>query len=127
MSSLYFLKNSISDPTFESYLRDMDRYIDYCDVKNIVLPASFALFDEFAHRPHIRFTCINRFEGQFPAIHIQCPVGFVPDVICIEFTYRHAFFIVKQAGQASHIQGLENLSSHLRVILTMGLAHWRAT
>lgn len=127
MSALYFLANSNSDPTFESYLRDIHRYIDYRDVMDSLLPELFGSFEEFAQRRYVRFTCCNRFEGQFPAIRIQCPVGFVPDVIHIEFTPRHESFVVLQAGHASHVQGLEQLSNHLRVILTFGLAHWRAT
>jgi hypothetical protein len=105
----------------------MHRYIDYRDVMDSLLPDLFGSFEEFAHRPYIRFTCCNRFEGQFPAIRIQCPVGFVPDVIYIEFTHRHESFLVKQAGQESQLHGLENLSNHIRVLLTMGLAHWRVT
>jgi hypothetical protein len=127
MSALYFAANSISDSTLEGYLRDLHRYIDYREVKEVLLPELFASFDEFAQRRYVRFTYCNRFEGQYPALRIQCPVGFVPDVIDIEFTHRHESFLVKQAGHACSVQGLANLSSHLRVILTMGLAHWRAT
>jgi hypothetical protein len=54
-------------------------------------------------------------------------VGFVPDVIHIEFPHRHESFVVKQAEQESKLQGLENLANHLRVILMMGVAHWRTT
>mgnify|MGYP000104750484 FL=1 len=127
MTPLYFLANSLSDPTFETYLRDTHRYLDYRDVKEKLLPELFGSIDEFSSRRHCRFTCSNRFEGQFPAIRIQTPVGFVPDVIDIEFLHRHESFCVTQAGQAAKVQGLDQLGNHLRVILIMGLAHWRPT
>lgn len=127
MSGLYFLPNSISDPSFETYLRDTHRLMDYRDVKAQLLPKLFESMGEFFQHMHCRFTCTNRFEGRFPAIRIQSPVGFVPDVIHIEFPHRHESFVVKQAGQESKLQGMENLSNHLRVILMMGLAHWQPT
>jgi hypothetical protein len=101
--------------------------MDYRDVRNLLLPKLFESFDEFTQYKHCRFNCSNRFEGQFPAIRIQSPVGFVPDVIHIEFPSRHESFVVKQASQESKVQGFDNLTNHLRVILTMGLAHWRTT
>ena len=127
MSPLYFLSNSTSDPTFESYLRDIHRHADYKTVKELLLPKLFESVDYFSNARHVRFVCTNRFEGRFPAIRIQSPVGFVPDVIHIEFPHRHESFVVKQAGQESKLQGMENLSNHLRVILMMGLAHWQPT
>lgn len=125
MNLLYFSPNSLSDPVFESYLRDTHRLIDYRDVKEQLLPKLLESISEFSQNRHCRFTCRNRFEGQFPAIRLQSPVGFVPDVIYIEFPHRHQAFVVKQAGQESKVQGLDNLANHLRVILVMGLAHWR--
>jgi hypothetical protein len=127
VSPLYFLPNSLSDPVFEAYLRDTHRLMDYRDVKDQLLPQLFESIDEFSQQRSTRFTCTNRFEGQFPAIHIQSPVGFVPDLICIEFPHRHEAFVVKQAEQATKLQGLDSLASHLRVILVMGVAHWRTT
>ncbi len=127
MSPFYFLPNNISDPDFETYLRDTHRWMDYRDVKGQLLPQLFESMEEFSQHRHCRFTCSNRFEGQFPALRIQSPVGFVPDLIFIEFPYRHESFVVKQASQESKLQGLEHLANHLRVILTMGLAHWRTT
>ena len=127
MSPLYFLPNSLSDSVFETYLRDTHRWMDYCDVKEQLLPNLFASIDEFVKQRITRFTCANRFEGRFPAIHIQSPVGFVPNSISIEFPHRHEIFVVKQAEHESKLHGLENLEKHLRVILVMGLAHWRTT
>ncbi len=127
MSPLYFLPNSLSDPSFETYLRDTHRLFDYRDVKDQLLPQLFDSIEEFSNQSHCRFTCGNRFEGQFPELRIQCPVGFVPDVIHIEFPHRHESFVVRQAGQESKLQGLENLAIHLRVIVLMGLAHWHTT
>jgi hypothetical protein len=127
VSPFYFLPNSISDPGFETYLRDTHRWMDYCDVKGQLLPELLESIEDFSQHRHCRFTCSNRFEGQFPAIRIQSPVGFVPDLIFIEFPHRHESFVVKQASQESTLQGLENLTNHLRVILTIGLAHWRTT
>jgi hypothetical protein len=124
---LYFLPNSLSDASFESYLRDTHRLMDYRDVKDQLLPRLLESIDEFSKHRHCRFTCTNRFEGQFPAIRMQSPVGFVPDVIHIEFPHRHESFVVKQAGQESKVEGLDNLANYLRVILVMGLAHWRTT
>jgi hypothetical protein len=125
LSAMYFLPNSLSDPSFEAYLRDTHRLMDYRDVKDDLLPKLVASFEEFASHHQIKFICSNRFEGQFPAMRIQCPVGFVPDLIYIEFPHRHESFLIKQAAQETAIQGLVNLAIHLRVILTMGLAHWR--
>lgn len=127
MSAMYFLPNSLSDPSFEVYLQDTHRFMDYLDVKDELLPKLIESFKEFSSLRHIRFNCSNRFEGRYPAIRIQCPVGFVPDVIAIEFPHRHESFIVRFAEQETTIQGLENLAMHLRVILTMGLAHWQPT
>lgn len=124
MSPLHFLPNNASDSTFESYLRDTHRYLDYCDVKEHLLPKLFESIEQFSKLVHFRFVLINRFEGQFPALRIQCPVGFVPDAIYIEFPPRHESFYIKQSGQALQVQGLENLMHHLRVLLVMGLAHW---
>jgi hypothetical protein len=127
MSSLYFLSNSLSDPSFETYLHDTHRLLDYRDVKDQLLPKLFESIEAFSHQSHCQFVFSNRFEGQFPAIRIQCPVGFVPDVIHIEFPHRYESFVVRQAGQETKLQGLENLAIHLRVIVLMGLAHWRTT
>ena len=127
MTPLCFLPNRISDASFETYLRETHRLLDYRDVKDHLLPQLFESIDEFANLRHCQFTCSNRFDGQFPALRIQCPVGFVPDVIHIEFPHRHASFVVRQAGQETKLQGFENLEIHLRVIVMMGLAHWRTT
>jgi hypothetical protein len=127
VTPLYFLPNSLSDPSFETYLRDTHRLLDYRDVKANLLPKLFESIEEFSHHSHCQFKCCNRFEGQFPSLRIQCPVGFAPDVIHIEFPHRHESFVVKQAGQELKVQGLENLAIHLRVILVMGLAHWRTS
>ena len=127
LNTLIFLTNSLSDSSFESYLRDTHRWVDYRDLKEDVLPKLLNSFKEFSIHPDARFKCANRFEGQFPSIRIQCPVGFVPDVIYIELPHRHETFIVKQAMQTTTIKGLENLVIHLRVLLTIGLAHWQPT
>lgn len=127
MSPLYFLSNSISDPIFEAYLRDTHRLMDYRYVKELLLPNLLESIEEFSLQRSARFTCVNRFEGRFPAIHIQSPVGFVPNSICIEFPHCQDMFVVKQEEHESKLQGLESLSKHLRVILVMGLAHWRTT
>ena len=127
MTRLHFYPNSLSDRSFEIYLRDTHRYLDYRDVKEQLLPKLFESIEQFSVGVSFRFTCMNRFEGQFPALRIQSPVGFSPDVIDIEFPPRHESFCVKQAEQASNVQGLENLASHLRVVLVMGLAHWHPT
>lgn len=125
MSPLYFLPNSTSDPTFESYLREIRRYADYQTVKGVLLPKLFESIENFLTAPHARFTCSNRFTDRYPTLHIQCPVGFVPDVIAIEFLIQTESFCVKQSGQEFKLQGLDNLAHHLRVILVMGLAHWQ--
>lgn len=124
MSPLHFLLNSVSDPTFDAYLKDTHRYLDYRDVREHVLPDLIASMAQLPQQVGFRFSCSNRFEGQDPALRVQCPVGFVPDVITIEFPPRHEFFYVKQAAQAIKVQGIENLENHLRVLLMMGLAHW---
>jgi hypothetical protein len=127
VTTLHFHPNSLSDPTFEAYLRDTHRLIDYRDVRDVVLPE---LFESMAHLSMgrvFRFTCSNRFEGQFPALRVQSPVGFVPDLIDIEFPHRHEFFVVKQTGQVLNVHGFENLTTHLRVLLVMGFAHWHPT
>jgi hypothetical protein len=125
MSPLYFLSNSTSDPTFEGYLRDIQRHEDYQAVKEVLLPELLGSIAHFADGRQVRFVCTNRFEGRHPTLHIQCPVGFVPNTISVEFLVRLASFCVKQSGQELKVQGLDNLSHHLRVILVMGLAHWQ--
>jgi hypothetical protein len=125
MSPLYFVSNTTSDPTFESYLRDIHRHADYKTVKELLLPRLFESIEHFSNARHIRFACANRFEGRHPTLHIQCPVGFVPDTISIEFLVKLESFCVKQSGQEFNVQGFENLTHHLRVILVMGLAHWQ--
>lgn len=125
MSPLYFLPNSLSDPSFESYLRDTHRYLDYLDVKNKLLPKLFESIEQFSKGINTRFLCVNRFEGQHPALRIQSPVGFFPDVISIEFPPLHETYCVIQTNQEFKVVGFENLTNHLRVLLVMGLAHWR--
>lgn len=125
MSPLYFYPNSTSDTTFENYLHDIRRYSDYQTVKEVLLPELLDSLAQFHDARHFRFSCSNRFEGRFPTLHIQCPVGFVPDVIAIEFLVRTESFCVKQSGQEFKLQGLDNLMHHLRVILVMGMAHWQ--
>ncbi len=125
MSPLYFLPNSTSDPAFESYLRDIRRYSDYQIVKDFLLPRLFESIEQFLDAHHYRFSCSNRFAERYPTLHIQCPVGFVPDVIAIEFLVQTESFCVKQSGQEFKLQGFDNLTHHLRVILFMGLAHWQ--
>jgi hypothetical protein len=127
VTALYFLPNSLSDPSFETYLRDTHRLLDYRDVKDQLLPKLFESIEALSNLSHVQFIGSNRFEGQFPTLRIQCPVGFVPDVIHIEFPHRHESFVVRQAGHETKLQGLENLAIHLRVIVSMGLAHWRTT
>jgi hypothetical protein len=124
MSPLYFLPNSLSDPSFEAFLQDTHRYRDYMDVKEKLLPKLFESIEQFAKCVNTRFLFLNRFEGQNPAIRIQSPAGFVPDVIYIEFPPQHDAFIVVQTAQEFKVIGLENLANHLRVLLVMGLAHW---
>jgi hypothetical protein len=124
MTPLYFVANSLSDATFETYLKDTQRYLDYRDVRQHVLPGLFASFDEMSKGKNFRFVCANRFEGQHPAIRIQSPVGFVPDQIWIEFPARHESFRLKHSAQELDVQGLDKLESHLRVLLVMGFAHW---
>ncbi len=125
MNLLYFSQNILSDPSFERYLRDTHRWMDYRDVREQLLPQLLESIHEFSQHRHCRFTCSNRFEGQFPSLKIQSPVGFVPDEIYIEFPHQHEVFVIRQANQESKVQGLDQLVSHLRVILVMGLAHWR--
>lgn len=125
MSPLYFLPNSTSDPTFECYLREIRRYSDYQAVKGVLLPRLFESIEHFLDSRQYRFACSNRFTDRYPTLHIQCPVGFVPDVIAIEFLVQTESFCVKQSGQEFKLQGLDNLTHHLRVILVMGLAHWQ--
>jgi hypothetical protein len=127
MTKLHFYANSISDPSFEAYLRDTHRYLDYRDVRDELLPKLFESIEQFSKGVNFRFTCSNRFGGQEPELCIQSPVGFVPDVIHIEFPPRHEFFCVKHANQDTKVQGLENLAAHLHVLLVMGLAHWQPT
>lgn len=85
MTPLYFLPNSLSDPSFEAYLQDTHRFHDYLDVKDKLLPKLFESIEQFSKGVNTRFLCVNRFEGQNPALRIQSPAGFVPDVIYIEF------------------------------------------
>lgn len=125
MSPLHFLANSVSDSYFESHLKDTRRYLDYCEVRDHVLPDLITSIEQLPQLINFRFSCSNRFDGQCPTLRIQCPVGFVPDVICIEFPPRHEFFHVRQAAQEFKVQGVEHLQNHLRVILMMGLAHWQ--
>jgi hypothetical protein len=124
MTPLYFVANSLADPTFEAYLKDTHRYLDYRDVREHLLPSLFASLDNVSQGRNFRFTCANRFDGQHPAIRIQSPVGFVPDLIWIEFPARHECFLIKHSAQELHAQGMDMLESHLRVLLIMGFAHW---
>lgn len=124
MTPFYFLPNSLSDPSFEAYLQDTHRYRDYLEVKNKVLPQLFASIEQFSKGVNTRFLCVNRFEGQNPALRIQSPAGFVPDVMYVEFPPQHDTYIVAQTAQESKVVGLDNLANHLRVLLVMGLAHW---
>lgn len=124
MSPLYFLPNSLSDPSFEAYLQDTHRYRDYLDVKDKVLPQLFASIEQFSKGVNTRFLCANRFEGQHPALRIQSPAGFVPDVVYVEFPPQHDTYIVSQTAQEFKVVGLDKLVNHLRVLLVMGLAHW---
>ena len=124
MTPLYFLPNSLSDPSFETYLQDTHRYLDYLDVKDKLLPKLFESIEQFSKGVNTRFLCVNRFEGKNPSLRIQSPAGFVPDVICIDFPPQHDTYIVAQTSQEIKVSGLENLANHLRVLLVMGLAHW---
>jgi hypothetical protein len=129
MTHLYFVANSLADPTFEAYLKDTHRYLDYREVRDHVLPNLFASLDEVSKVDVLkgrsfRFTCTNRFDWQHPAIRIQSPVGFVPDLIWIEFPPRHEVFRIQQSAQEMHVQGRDMLEHHLRVLLVMGFAHW---
>ncbi len=125
MSALHFLSNGVSDAYFESHLKETHRYLDYGDVREHLLPGLIASIDPLPQQINFRFSCTNRFDGQYPTLRLQCPVGFVPDVICIEFPPRHEFFHVRQSSQEFKVQGLENLENHLRVLLMMGVAHWQ--
>jgi hypothetical protein len=124
MTPLYFVTNSLADPTFEAYLKDTHRYLDYRDVREHLLPNLFASLEDVSQGRNFRFTCANRFDGQCPAIRIQSPVGFVPDQIWIEFPAQHESFHIKHSAQALNVQGMDMLESHLRVLLVMGFAHW---
>jgi hypothetical protein len=124
VTPLHFLPNSLSDPSFEGYLRDTHRYLDYLDVKDKLLPKLFESIEQFSKDVNTRFLCINRFEGQHPALRIQSPSGFVPDVIYIEFPPKPDTYRVIQTGQEHSVEGLDQLTHHLRVLLVMGLAHW---
>ena len=124
MTPLYYIANSLADPSFEAYLKDTHRYLDYREVRDNVLPNLFASLDEVSQGRSFRFTCANRFDAQCPAIRIQSPVGFVPDLIWIEFPPRHESFRIKHSAQVQTVQGLDTLESHLRVLLVMGFAHW---
>lgn len=121
----YFLKNSLADPAFESYLRDTHRMMDYRDVRDKLLPKLFESMEDLTNEAGCKFSCTNRFEGSDPALRIQTPAGFIPEVIHIEFPPRHEIFRVKQGGQEILLQGFDLLSSHLRAVLLMGFAHWR--
>jgi hypothetical protein len=124
MSPLYFLPNSLSDPSFEAYLKETHRYSDYLNVKEKLLPKLFESIEQFSKGLNTRFLCVNRFEGQNPALRIQSPAGFVPDVMYVEFPPQHDTYIVSQTAQVFNVVGLDNLINHLRVLLVMGLAHW---
>lgn len=124
MTPLYFLANTLSDPSFEAYLKDTHRYLDYRDVQDHVLPSLFASLHDVSRGRSFRFTCTNRFDGQHPAIRIQSPVGFVPDLIWIQFPAQHEAFRIQHSAQEMHVQGMDMLEHHLRVLLVMGLAHW---
>lgn len=124
MTPFYFLTNSLSDPSFEDYLEDIRRLHDYREVKEHLLPQLIDSIEHFRGGVDTRFICNNRFENQHPALRIQSPSGFVPDVISIEFPPVHDSYVVKQGGQSLKLQGLDELSHHLRVLLVMGLAHW---
>lgn len=125
MSAIHFLSNSVSDSFFESHLKDTYRYLDYCDVRDQVLPDLISSIEELPQQINFRFSCSNRFDGQYPSLRVQCPVGFVPDEIFIGFPPRHESFHIRQSTQELKVQGIEKLENHLRVILTMGLAHWQ--
>lgn len=124
MSPLYFLANSLSDPSFEAFLEDTRRLHDYREVRDVMLPQLMESIEHLRGGVDTRFICNNRFEDQYPALRIQSPSGFVPDVIYIEFPPSHDLYCVKQCGQDFMVQGLDHLSHHLRVLLVMGLAHW---
>ncbi len=123
----HFEKNIISDSTFENYLRDTHRLMDYRDVRDRLLPKLFESLKDLANDEKCSFTCTNRFEGCDPALKIQTPSGFVPEAIHIEFPPRHEIFRVKQGGQELILHGLDLLSTHLRAVLLMGYAHWRVS
>ena len=123
MTSFCFLSNCLSDPSFETFLKDTHRYFDYRDVKLQLLPQLIKSIKPVTEVDDCQFTGTNRFEGQFPALRIQSPIGFSPEVIHIEFPPRRGAFCVKQSGQTFTLPGIENLGHHLRVLLVMGFAH----
>lgn len=124
MTPFHFLSNSVSDRAFETYLNDIHRLNDYLVVRDTLLPNLLASIDQLPRHLDFRFTCTNRFEGKHPTLRIQCPVGFVPDLIYVEFPGAQDCFVVKQTSQEFKLLGMTNLENHLRVLLMMGLAHW---
>jgi hypothetical protein len=60
MSTLYFLPNSLSDPSFEAYLRDTHRYSDYLNVKEKFLPKLFESIEQFSKGVNTRFLCVTQ-------------------------------------------------------------------
>ena len=124
MSPFHFLSNSLSDRVFEAYLSDTHRLNDYLSVRDALLPNLLASIELLPRHLDFRFTCTNRFDGRHPTLRIQCPVGFVPDLIHVEFLPSKDCFVVKQTSQEFNLRGMKNLENHLRVLLMMGVAHW---
>lgn len=126
MSRMCFRRNPLSDRTFETYLSDINRLSDYKEVRDVVLPNLLHELDQqFEYRSYT-FTCTNRFEGRDPALRIDCPLGFMPATVDIEFAYGKHAYCVKHEAQLVKINGEDDLSKNLRVILTMGWAHAQA-
>ena len=126
MSRIYMRRNTLTDATFETFLSDINRLADYKAVRDVTLPELLEDLDmSLVHCRHT-FTCVNRFEGRDPALRIQCPLGFMPSVIDIEFPQGRHVYRIKHASQVLIITGLEELVKNLRIILTMSWAHARA-
>ena len=126
MSRVYMRRNTLTDATFETYLGDINRLTDYKTVRDVTLPELLQDLDATLAYCKQTFTCVNRFEGRDPALRIQCPLGFLPSVIDIEFPQGRHVYRVKHASQVLSITGLEELAKNLRAILTMSWAHARA-
>lgn len=126
MSRVCFRRNLLSDATFENYLSDINRLTDYKEVRDVMLSELLHDLDSQFEYRSFTFTCTNRFEGRDPALRIQCPIGFMPAYIDIEFPHGKHAYRVKHVSQMTIVTGDEELLKNLRIVLTMGWAHAKA-